>query len=147
MSHSIEQDRALSPMWYFERNYFALLAMFEETNLLESGRVQFELGSHPVELEVLEETRYTVLVKICQKFNATGSGLLANAVFTVRVYSDARLAEVISYQGQHRIGYKYPYPNDGKFAPDEKRQCNLVLYDWLNACTRLNYKETITENC
>ena len=146
MSHTIKQDRSRSPMWYFERNYSALTAMLDETSLLDMGRVQFELGSYPVELELLEETRYTILLKISQKFSAADS-LLADVIFTVRVYQDARLAEVISYQGRHRIQYKYPYPNEGMFLPDEKRQCNLLLYDWLNACSRLNYKETLIESC
>jgi len=146
MSHSIKQDRRRSPMWYFERNYCALLAMLDETRLLELGRVQFELGSYPVELEVLEETRYTILLKISQKFSVSDL-MLTDAILTVRIYLDARLAEVISYQGRHSIQYKYPYPNEGMFVPDEKRQCNLLLYDWLNACSRLNYKETLIENC
>jgi len=133
-------------MWYFERNYHALMAMLDETRLLEMGRVQFELGLYPVELELLEDTRYTILLKIVQKFSSTDS-LLTDVVFTARIYQDARLAEVISYQGRHSIHYKYPYPNDDMFVPDEKKQCNLLLYDWLNACSRLNYKETLTENC
>ena len=146
MSHSIKHNRKRSPMWYFERNYYALLAMIEETHLMESGRVQFELGGYPVELEILEKTPYTVLLRIYQKMSAEDS-LLTDVVFTVRVYSDVRVAEVISYQGHHRIEYKYPYPNDDMHVPDEKRQCNLFLYDWLNACSRLNYRETITEIC
>ncbi len=146
MSHSIKQDRSRSPMWFFERNYNALLAMLDETRLMELGRVQFELASYPVELELLEETRYTVLLKISQRFS-TANSMLADVVFTVRIYQDARLAEVISYQGQHSIQYKYPYPNEGMFVPDEKKQCNLLLYDWLNACSRLNYKETLIESC
>ncbi len=146
MSHSIKNDRLRDPMWYFERNYSALMAMLDETRLLEMERVQFELGCYPVELEILEDTRYTILLKISQKFSETDV-LLADVVFTIRIYQDARLAEVISYQGQHSIQYKYPYPNEGMFVPDEKRQCNLLLYDWLNACTRLNYKETLIENC
>ena len=132
-------------MWYFEQNYFALMAMLDETRLIELGRIQFELGTYPVELEVMEDTRYTVLLKISQKLSHTES-LLTDVVFTVRIYQDARLAEVISYQGRHSIQYKYPYPNEGMFVPDEKSQCNLLLYDWLNACSRLNYKETLTEN-
>jgi len=122
------------------------MAMLDETRLLEMGRVQFELGPYPVALEMLEETRYTILLRISQKFSASNS-LLADVVFTVRIYLDARLAEVISYQGRHSIKYKYPYPNEGMFVPDEKRQCNLLLYDWLNACSRLNYKETLIEKC
>lgn len=146
MPHSIKQQRARSPMWYFEKNYHMLQTMLEETRLLDIGLVRFELGSSPVVIEVLEETRYTILLQVRQKFRPHGM-LLPDAVFTVRIYLDARLAEVISYQGQRRIGYKYPYPYDDIYLPDEKRQCNLFLYDWLIACSRLNYRESIIENC
>ena len=148
MTHSIKYNRTRtrSPMWYFEKNYFSLHTMLEQTRLLDNGRVQFEVGRYPVELEVLEETRYTILVRICQKLTSTDS-MLMDVMFTVRIYLDARLAEVITYQGQHRIGYKYPYPYDDLYLPGEKKQCNLFLYDWLNACSRLNYKESLIENC
>ncbi len=146
MTYLLKKDRNRRPMWYFERNYCALTEMLDQARLLEFGRIQFELGAYPVELEVLEETRYTILLKILQKFSATDL-ILRDVTFTVRIYQDARLAEVISYQGRHSIQYKYPYPNEGMFLPDEKKQCNLLLYDWLNACSRLNYKESLIENC
>jgi len=146
MPQPIKQNRSRSPMWYFEQNYSLLLDMLKDTRLMELGRVQFELGCYPVALEILEKTRYTLLLKISQQF-ASANFMLADVVFTVRVYQDAQLAEVISYQGRHGIQYKYPYPNEGMYAPDEKRQCNLLLHDWLNACSRLNYKETLIESC
>ena len=134
-----------NPMWYFERNYVVLTAILDETQLLQHGVANFDLGACPVELRVLEETPYTLLVRICQTFTDKG-GYLSDIIFEVRIYQDAHLAEVISYQGKARIKFKYTYPNDNMFVPDEKRQGNLLLHDWLSICSRLNYKEALVEN-
>ena len=72
---------------------------------------------------------------------------LPDIIFDVRVYDDARLAEVISYQGRGRIQFKYNYPNDKMYVPDEKRQGNLLLHDWLSTCSRLNYSDNLVEKC
>jgi len=146
MSHSIQYARSRNPMWYFERNYFLLSGMVEETQLLQNGVAGFELGTCPVELSVIETTRYTALIKIHQRFNDM-SAHLPDIIFDVRIYQDAHLAEVMSYQGRERIQFKYAYPNKNMFVPDEKSQGNLLLHDWLSTCSRLNYKETLTENC
>ncbi len=146
MTHSIKESRSRNPMWYFERNYFLLSEMLEETQLLQNGVAGFELGACPVELSVIETTRYTSLVKIHQLF-VSKTTHLPDIVFDVRVYHDANLAEVLSYQGRERIQYKYTYPNENMFVPDEKRQGNLLLHDWLSTCSRLNYKDNIIENC
>lgn len=133
-------------MWYFERNYVVLSAILDETQLLQHGVANFDLGTCPVELRVLEETPYTLLIRICQTFTDKGA-YLSDIIFEVRIYQDAHLAEVISYQGKARIKFKYAYPNDNMFVPDEKRQGNLLLHDWLSICSRLNYKEALIEKC
>jgi len=149
MSHSIKESICKNPMWYFEHNYVALSAMLDETQVLQRGVANFDLGSCPVELRVMEQTPYTSLIKIRQSFvnNSGKDGHLSDIIFDVRIYQDARVAEVISYQGKARIKYKYVYPNEKMFLPDEKHQGNLLLHDWLSNCSRLNYKETLIAHC
>ena len=144
MTHSIKETRIKNPMWYFERNYTVLSAMLEEIQLERFGVAYFDLGGCPVEISLVENTRYTRLVKICQELSGKGS-FLSDITFDVRIYEDAHLAEVISYQGKSRIKFKYEYPNNNMYVPDEKRQGNLLLYDWLSTCTRLNYKDNLIE--
>lgn len=146
MSHSIKESRSKNPMWYFESNYTALAAMLEETQLQQFGIANFEVGACPVELRVVENTRYTSLIRIHQTFKLKTTHL-SDIIFDVRIYHDAQLAEVISYQGKTRIQFKYSYPNESMFVPDEKCQGNLLLHDWLSTCSRLNYKEHIIEKC
>ena len=135
-------------MWYFERNYSALNDMLCISQVLEQGRVEFELAGTRIELLLLERSRYTLLVGIRQSFTpSTDDRLLANLHFKVRLYLDAKLAEVVSYQGQQPLRSRYPFPNKRMFYPDEKRQTNLVLYDWLSHCSRLNFTDSVAINC
>lgn len=133
-------------MWYFERNFSALSEMLENTELLGKRKVQFEIEAGIASLRVLEETPYTQLIEISHQFH-TAAELVPGVTFSVRIYSDARLAEVIKYQGRTNIQPRYRYPNHQMHVPDEKYQMNLLLYDWLCTCNRLNYKDKIIENC
>jgi len=135
-------------MWYFERNFSALIDIVYPSQVLELGRVEFELAGTRIELVLLERSRYTLLLSIQQSFMPDGQQhLLGNLQFKVRLYLDAKLAEVVGYQGQHPREPRYPFPNKRMFYPDEKRQTNLVLYDWLSNCSRLNFMESATINC
>lgn len=134
-------------MWYFERNYSALIEMVALGRLLDYGGVKFDLAGTRIELTLLERSRYTLLVAIQQSFMPDGQQhLLGNLHFKVRLYLDAKLAEVVSYQGEQPREPRYPFPNKRMFYPDEKRQTNLVLYDWLSNCSRLNFMESAILN-
>jgi uncharacterized protein YqiB (DUF1249 family) len=134
-------------MWYFERNYCALLEMLCLSQVLEQGRAEFELAGTRIKLNLLERSRYTLLVEIQQSFiPGEHQHLLDDLQFKVRLYLDAKLAEVVSYQGQQPLEPRYPFPNKRMFYPDEKRQTNLVLYDWLSNCSRLNFMESVAIN-
>ena len=52
----------------------------------------------------------------------------------VRLYHDARCAEVIEFQGQRRFESVYTYPNVKMRHPDEKAQVNRFLTEFLNLC-------------
>ena len=130
-------------MWYFERNFIALMKMLACAQINERAQVEFELAGTYVTLTLQEQTRYTMLLDIHQRIPGKDSSLLPDLHFTVRVYVDAQLAEVVSYQGYQRLQARYDYPNRHMLYRDEKRQANLLLHDWLSTCARLNYREAI----
>lgn len=122
--------------------------MLEQSQILEQGRLEFDLSGTRIVLTLLERSRYTLLMGIQQVFlPEQPQALLSDLQFKVRIYLDAKLAEVVSYQGQQPLESRYPFPNKRMFYPDEKRQTNLVLYDWLSNCSRLNFLESIAINC
>ena len=129
-------------MWYFERNYVALMDMLAVLDLSGRQAVQFEIAGDQVIMSLAEQTRYTLLISIRHQFSHL-EPIVPELQFDVRLYLDAQLAEVVGYQGVRYLQYKYPYPNKGMRQPDEKRQTNLMLFDWLCACSRLNFRKAI----
>ena len=59
--------------------------------------------------------------------------------FVVRLYHDAQVAEVLACQHISRFKARYDYPNLDMLLPDEKRQINLLLRDWLKLCAGQGY--------
>jgi len=52
----------------------------------------------------------------------------------VRLYHDASMAEVLSWQQHRGIKPRYDYPNDQMYQRDEKAQLNKFLGEWLSYC-------------
>lgn len=67
----------------------------------------------------------------------------------VRVYHDARLAEVIAFANSRRPRPRYEYPNEAMFQPDEKAQWNRFLGEWLSHCLQhgFNLDRPLSEFC
>jgi hypothetical protein len=53
---------------------------------------------------------------------------------SIRLYHDARMAEVNSSQNIRWIKPRYDYPNKKMHLPDEKQQINQFLKEWLQLC-------------
>ncbi len=53
---------------------------------------------------------------------------------TVRMYHDAKLAEVLAWEGHKRLRPRYEYPNQAMYHADEKLQINQFLGELLTRC-------------
>lgn len=85
-----------------------------------------------ITLRVTESFPYTSTIELIQE--GVSPGWITPPSMIVRVYHDARSAEVTSYQNQKRIQGKYVYPNPQMRMPDEKAQLNQFLAEWLIHC-------------
>jgi len=89
---------------------------------------------------VKEVTRYTTLIHIAQNQCATnthGNHNITNLLsprMVIRLYHDARMAEVNSSQHIRWLKPRYDYPNEKMHLPDEKQQVNQFLKEWLQLC-------------
>ena len=112
-----------------EANYARLLRLFPDYETC-NGR-EFVLDSARVTMEVTERCRYTTFFRLQQQSDTT---LLGHLRIDVRVYHDARMLEVGTFQSHRRIDARYEYPNKGMYQQDEKSQQNQFLADWLEHC-------------
>lgn len=78
-----------------------------------------------LEIELLEHARYTSTFELRHRFEA--DDLVPDVGMTVRVYHDARVAEVIAYQGCDRLPPPYAIAGNPRYVRDERRQVNRFL--------------------
>lgn len=124
-----------------ERNYAALHRL-----LPQQSAVGEQIFIHCAEqdvycLTILAVAPFTTRIQIELK---GGRQRYFQPSFDVQLYHDARLAEVVRAQQQWHFVAVYPYPNPRMSQPDEKRQINLLLKDWLNLCARHGFYATPT---
>jgi uncharacterized protein len=112
-----------------EANYVRLQRLLPG---LEHDNHLFEVGANlQLHIEVTERSPYTTTLEISQP--PVQIPTVAPRL-TVRVYHDARLAEVVAFTSRRRIQPRYDYPNSAMYQPDEKSQWNRFLGEWLSHC-------------
>lgn len=93
----------------------------------------YEIQGHEFQVEIVESTRYTTLLDIWQRGDVPN---YLRPRLTVRMYHDARVAEVCTTQQISRIQPRYDYPNPRMHLKNEKHQVNAFLADWLAHCLK-----------
>lgn len=118
-----------------EANYVQLMRLLPKMReAVVSRRVMLSQGERPLgvlALEVTEACPYTTALRVRQEL---GLPWLPVPELEVRVYHDARMAEVVSAGASRHLLGRYPYPNQAMHQPDEKSQLNLFLGEWLSHC-------------
>ncbi len=85
-------------------------------------------------LRVTERSPYTTTLELSRTSVGQSSQWLSMPKLTLRMYHDAKLAEVLAWEGHKRLRPRYDYPNQSMYQSDEKYQLNRFLGEWLNLC-------------
>ncbi|MDO6445565.1 DUF1249 domain-containing protein [Colwellia sp. 1_MG-2023] len=133
-------------------NYMLLLRLLADKEKVGEKRSFFISDFLTYSLEVNEVTRYTSLVTMTQdssidKFKSSDNYPFNDYLrpkMVIRLYHDARMAEVISNQDIKQVKPRYDYPNHAMHLPDEKQQINLFLKEWLQLSLQLGQSRLIT---
>ena len=121
-----------------DANYLRLWRLFPR--LREEDARVFELPQGPqqtlVVFTVIERGPYTTLVELRQSPGSPWheEPWLIEPRMRVRLYHDARSAEVVEFQGVRQFRPRYDYPNARMHQPDEKAQVNRFLSEFLAVC-------------
>jgi len=131
-----------------ELNFHRLLGLMPNW---EEGEQQWTLaigsdGSFTVRLRVVDSARYTTTVEVIQQQPG-----LEPPKLVIRLYHDAAMAEIISWDRHRHWKPQYSYPNPQMYQPDEKLELNRFLGDWLEICHSQGYPypdicETVLDN-
>jgi uncharacterized protein YqiB (DUF1249 family) len=115
-----------------EVNYGRLLKLLPDCDT-EDLQYQFKVNASLLyTIKIIECSRYTSTLEMSQK-NQIGFEFL-RPVVQVRLYHDAKMAEVISAQNIGSLKPSYQYPNTKMYQKNEKEMVNLFLAEWLHFC-------------
>ena len=123
-----------------ESNYLRFLKLLPNTEAgserVFSIRGQSE-RSAKIRIRIDEVHPYTSMLTVSQE--GLSPEWIQPPKMAVRLYHDVSMAEVLSYQNQHRFDGRYSYPNPQMRMPDEKAQLNRFLSDWLEYCLKFGH--------
>lgn len=131
MSHTIEQTCKKGPMWFFERNYNYFRELFPEIIELDAAMLIYRDDLKIIKIGCLEVSRYTTLISL--KLTFIECPQIPPVKMTIRLYHDAEVADVISYQDVTRLIAPH-FATNKEVVQDHKRQANILLYELLSGC-------------
>ncbi|MCY3818566.1 MAG: DUF1249 domain-containing protein [Gammaproteobacteria bacterium] len=120
-----------------EANYARLMRLMRMLDDRDRSAFAMTLGeSEPhVVLRVVARYKYTTEVELSQHHGSeTESETAPETKLAVRLYHDAKCAEVVAFQDQRAFRAVYGYPNRQMRHPDEKVQVNRFLGEFLHMC-------------
>ena len=137
-----------------ELNYVRLLRLspVDLTESVTAGRfLEFALENHHARyaecsMRISEQRTFTTMLSLCFTFSASPQ-FLSQALqsftaleFELRLYHDAHVLEIMSFQGRQRVQPSYVYPNKHMHQPDEKLQQQNLL----RVCLQQALKDALT---
>ncbi|UTW44780.1 DUF1249 domain-containing protein [bacterium SCSIO 12696] len=119
-----------------DANYLRFIKLFPEYQSASSRTFVLNGQNRVVTITVLERTPYTTLMtlKQTQLEQDCGNGWLQMPTLKVRLYHDAKVAEVLDCEGHRSPSPRFEYPNPNMYQQDEKAQWNRFLADLLAHC-------------
>ena len=111
-----------------EANFLRLkkiLQDFSKNNYLFET-VNPDASSNPISFRVIHRTRHTLIVEAKQKIKLKK---IENLIIRIQISLDAKLAEVVSFQGERAVPYFMKVLKTQ--SRDEKIQQNRFLTEWL----------------
>lgn len=126
-----------------EANFLRLEKLLGDMDLPHYRFHWYDLESRvQMEVAVIERFKFTSTL-VLTKSNPALPGPMRNVQLTIRMYHDARMAEVVSWENSRQLSGVYPYPNERMYQVDEKAQANLYLSEWLTHLLRHGVAEAV----
>ncbi len=115
-----------------EINYARLMRLLPSGAEQVGASIPYLINHTEYRLIIEESTQYTTRVNISQVDLI--ADYLSLPSMSVRLYHDARVAEVCATQQISHFKARYDYPNKKLNQRDEKHQINQFLAEWLSYC-------------
>jgi len=122
-------------MELYELNYIALRRMIPQPELIGAATVSAPAGALALHLQIVERAPYTTTLRLTYLFS-DAQGLFPAPDVLIRMYHDARVAEVVS-RGRRRgsRGSEYDRGRE-RYTLAQTWEVNRFLHKWLGYCLR-----------
>jgi uncharacterized protein len=134
-------NKALCLEQICESNYRKIFQLIPGLLAFEEKAHGFAANNITLNLDVVERTPYTMTVELSHSFGRNLDELLEPAV-RIRIYLDAKLAEVLSDHARDSVTQVYRDPSLSLEIMNYKWRLNYFLQKWLDHCLKKNYQFT-----
>lgn len=125
----------------YERNYIRLIRLLPHIRDSGYSRCLAFTSDQRIKtrlyFSVIENSPYTSYLLLTQD---SLLDWLPTPKLYIRCYHDAKLAEITFAQNTRSFKGVYAYPNNAMHQPDEKKQLNHFLGEWLERCLLSGYE-------
>ena len=129
----------VSLMSLYESNYIRLGWLIPELNGMSGTAISTVEGDCPLHLTVEERSRYTTTLLLTYVFE-DASGPTTDPDLQIRVYHDAKLAEVQACARWHRHSMLESIRSELARALGERWLRNVMLNKWLDYCVERGHR-------
>jgi uncharacterized protein len=129
----------VSLMALYESNYIRLGWLVPDLPAICDATISNVAGDCPLHLEICERTRYTTSLTLTYLFDDQ-LGQVRDPDLLVRVYHDARLAEVRECARWHRHSVLESIRSELARALGDRWLRNLMLNKWLDYCVERGHR-------
>ena len=133
----------VSLMSLYESNYIRLGWLIEDLSQVTAPVVSSVQGDCPLHLKIEERSRYTTTLNLTYMFEEASQSL-ADPDLQIRVYHDARLAEVQSAARSHRHSMLESLRSSFHRGLGDRWRSNMMLNKWLDYCVERGHRFLLT---
>ncbi|MFC3121169.1 DUF1249 domain-containing protein [Agaribacter flavus] len=125
-----------------ENNYVCMMKLLPDCDTEDLSYTFSVSQSMEYRIKIIESTRYTSTLDMAQI--ATSSPKFLRPSMHIRLYHDAKVAEVLASQRIAHLKPVYEYPNLNMHQRNEKFMVNIFLSEWLHFCLSQNHQASIS---
>ena len=122
-----------------ESNYQKLFHLIPDLPLFKQKATGKNPKQPPLYLKVIERSKHTMTIELSHQFSKNLVEIMEPAV-RIRVYFDAKLAEVLKDHKRPPVACIYKDPGQSIEIMDYKWRLNYFLDKWLDHCLLTDYK-------
>ena len=120
-------------------NYQKLFKLIPNLLTIRERAVGHSVHHSPLHLTILDQSPYTMTIELSHCFTTDTDKFLEPAV-TIRIYQDAKLAEVLSDHARLSVAKAFRDLSLSTEIMDYKWRLNYFLQKWLDHCLNQHYQ-------